>query len=75
MKSRVSESTLLDLTILEVRSGFSRFKSKAVEKVNVGFGAIWLVVRVSLDADPSQATVESELALNLIDSFHVGIFL
>lgn len=43
--------------------------------MNVGFGATWLIVWVLLDADPSQAMVESELALNLIDSFYVGIFL
>lgn len=48
MKSRVSKSMLLDLVTVEVRSGFGRFKSKEVKNVNVGFGAMQFVVRVSL---------------------------
>jgi hypothetical protein len=47
----VSESTLLDSVSLEVRSGFGRFKSEAVKKVNVGFGAVRLVVQVSPGLD------------------------
>ena len=61
MKSRVSESTLLDMMSLKVRPGLGGFKSKAVEKVDVGFGAVSLVVLVWLGPDLAQAAVEPEM--------------